>query len=126
MIFDHPVVPLLGRLMMAYIFATSGIAKVFGWSGNVAYVSTRHLPLIPVLLAFFAACARAYPYGGARVLAYAAPGLLLLVGAGTPPALAWLRARSRVAALAIFLFLVIPAGSALAHIVWPWGRADCR
>jgi uncharacterized membrane protein YphA (DoxX/SURF4 family) len=27
---DHPVIPLLGRLMMTYIFATSGIAKVFG------------------------------------------------------------------------------------------------
>jgi putative oxidoreductase len=51
MILDHPVVPLLGRLRMAYIFATSGIGKVFGRSGNVAYMSTRHLPLIPVLLA---------------------------------------------------------------------------
>jgi putative oxidoreductase len=48
---DHPVIPLLGRLMISYIFATSGIAKVFSWSGNVAYMSTRHLPLIPVLLA---------------------------------------------------------------------------
>ena len=48
---DHPVIPLLGRLMMSYIFATSGIAKVFGWSGNVAYMTTRHLPMIPVLLA---------------------------------------------------------------------------
>src|ERR1700732_3220531 len=51
MILDHPVVPLLGRWMMAYIFATSGTGKVFGWSGNVAYMSTRHLPVIPVLLA---------------------------------------------------------------------------
>jgi putative oxidoreductase len=51
MILDHPVVPLLGRLMMTYIFATSGIGKIFGWSDNVAYMSTRHLPLIPVLLA---------------------------------------------------------------------------
>src|SRR6266403_5650570 len=51
MILDHPVVPLLGRLMMTYIFATSGIGKVFGWSGNVAYMNTRHLPMIPVLLA---------------------------------------------------------------------------
>ena len=48
---DHPVFPLLGRLMMSYIFATSGIGKVFGWSGNVAYMSTRHLPMIPLLLA---------------------------------------------------------------------------
>ncbi len=51
MILDHPIVPLLGRLMMTYIFATSGIGKIFGWSGNVAYMNTRHLPLIPVLLA---------------------------------------------------------------------------
>lgn len=35
---DHPVVPLLGRLMISYIFVTSGIAKVFSWSGNVAYI----------------------------------------------------------------------------------------
>ncbi len=48
---DHPVVPLFGRLMITYIFATSGIAKIFSWSDNVAYMSTRHLPLIPVLLA---------------------------------------------------------------------------
>jgi putative oxidoreductase len=48
---DHPVVPLLGRLMITYIFATSGIAKIFSWFDNVAYMSTRHLPLIPVLLA---------------------------------------------------------------------------
>ena len=41
-ILDHPVVPLVGRLMMTYIFATSGIAKIFGWPGNVAYMSTRH------------------------------------------------------------------------------------
>ena len=51
MFLDHPVIPLLGRLMMTYIFATSGIAKVFGWSGNVDNMSTRHLPMIPVLLA---------------------------------------------------------------------------
>ena len=51
MILDHPVVSLLGWLMMAYIFATSGIGKVFGWSGSVAYMSTSHLPMIPVLLA---------------------------------------------------------------------------
>jgi putative oxidoreductase len=36
---------------MSYIFATSGLAKIFDWSGNVAYMSTRHLPMIPVLLA---------------------------------------------------------------------------
>jgi len=51
MILDHPIVPLLGRLMMTYVFATSGIAKILDWSGNVAYMNTRHLPLVPALLA---------------------------------------------------------------------------
>jgi len=48
---SHPVVPLIGRLLMTYIFATSGIAKIFDWSGNIAYMSTRHLPFTPLLLA---------------------------------------------------------------------------
>ena len=50
----HPVVPFIGRLLITYIFATSGIAKVFAWSDNVQYMNTRHLPLIPVLLALAA------------------------------------------------------------------------
>jgi putative oxidoreductase len=49
--FDHPALSLLGRLLMAYIFVTSGMGKVFSWAGNVAYMNTRHLPLVPVLLA---------------------------------------------------------------------------
>lgn len=48
---DHPIIPLLGRLMITYIFATSGIGKVFSWSDNLRYMNTRHLPMIPVLLA---------------------------------------------------------------------------
>ena len=49
--FSHPIVPLLGRLLMTYIFATSGLAKMLDWSGNVAYMTANHLPFIPVLLA---------------------------------------------------------------------------
>ena len=48
---QHPAVALLGRLLITYIFATSGLAKILDWSGNVSYMSTRHLPMIPVLLA---------------------------------------------------------------------------
>jgi putative oxidoreductase len=51
---EHPIIPLTGRLMITYIFATSGVAKVFSWSANVQYMSTRHLPMIPVLLAIAA------------------------------------------------------------------------
>jgi len=49
--FTHPAVPFVGRLLIVYIFATSGIAKVFSWQANVQYVSTRHLPMVPVFLA---------------------------------------------------------------------------
>lgn len=52
---DHPAIPLLGRLLISYIFLTSGLAKVLSWSDNVAYMSTRHLPLIPLLLVIAAA-----------------------------------------------------------------------
>jgi putative oxidoreductase len=51
---DHPIIPLLGRLLMSYIFITSGLAKVFSWGANVQYMSTRHLPAIPILLALAA------------------------------------------------------------------------
>jgi len=47
---QHPLVSFIGRLLIVYIFATSGLAKIVDWSGNVQYMSTRHLPLIPVLL----------------------------------------------------------------------------
>lgn len=47
---QHPLIPFVGRLLIVYIFATSGLAKILDWSGNVQYMSTRHLPLIPVLL----------------------------------------------------------------------------
>jgi putative oxidoreductase len=49
--FNHPVVPLLGRLLMSYIYLTSGFAKLIDWRGNVAYMDRHHLPMIPVLLA---------------------------------------------------------------------------
>lgn len=51
---NHPLIPFVGRLLIAYIYITSGLAKVLDWSGNVHYMSTRHLPLIPVLLAIAA------------------------------------------------------------------------
>ncbi len=49
--FTNPVIPFLGRLLIVYIYATSGIAKIVDWKGNVQYMSSHHLPMIPVLLA---------------------------------------------------------------------------
>ena len=45
------VIPLIGRLLLSVIFFTSAISKSFGWAGNVEYMSSKHLPLIPLLLA---------------------------------------------------------------------------
>ena len=49
--FTHPIVPFAGRLLLMYIFVTSGVSKVIAWNNNIAYMSTRHLPMLPVLLA---------------------------------------------------------------------------
>lgn len=49
--FTHPSIPFIGRLLIVYIFATSGLAKILSWQSNLQYMSTRHLPMIPVLLA---------------------------------------------------------------------------
>ena len=52
--FRHPLIPFLGRLLITYIYITSGLAKVIDWSGNVQYMNTRHLPFVPLLLAIAA------------------------------------------------------------------------
>lgn len=51
MTLKHPAIPFLGRLLIVYIYATSGVAKILDWKGNIQYMSAHHLPMIPVLLA---------------------------------------------------------------------------
>jgi putative oxidoreductase len=36
--------------LIVYIFVTSGISKATSWGGNVQYMESRHLRMIPVLL----------------------------------------------------------------------------
>lgn len=43
--------PLVARLLLAVIFFTSSVAKIFGWSSNVDYIRTKNLPGAQVLLA---------------------------------------------------------------------------
>lgn len=82
------------------------------------------LLLAPIVLALLAACAHRYPFGGARVMVYAAPAILLLGAAGVPAMLAWLRLRSRVAWAVLLALLVLPVLSALELVVHPWSEAD--
>lgn len=81
----------------------------------------------PVLLALAAAFAHRYPYGGARVLVYAAPALVLLIGAGTPPAWDWLQRRHRLAPAGLALLFLPPLYAAGHAVVFPWrGRTPPR
>jgi hypothetical protein len=84
------------------------------------------LLLLPIFLALTAACRRDYPYGGARVMAYAVPAIILLMAAGTPSTLAWLKARGRLgwARAALVLLLLSPLAVAMQRVAVPWERAD--
>ena len=43
--------PLLARILLAVLFFTSSVAKIFSWSSNVEYIQAKHLPLAGALLA---------------------------------------------------------------------------
>jgi hypothetical protein len=78
----------------------------------------------PVGLALLAACLHRYPYGGYRVMVFAAPAVLLLAASAIPPTLAWLSARRRFAAAALVVFLLMPAAVAVQRVIWRWPVAD--
>jgi hypothetical protein len=79
---------------------------------------------LPVGLALLGSCLHRYPYGGVRVMVFAAPALLLLAGAAVPSVLAWLRGRSRLAAAVLVLFLLLPAAAAAKRVFFPWQNPD--
>jgi hypothetical protein len=83
------------------------------------------LGLTPLGLALVASFLKAYPYGGARVIVYAAPALILLIAAGVSVASAWLRTRHAWAPLALCPLLLAPAALAGQLVFFPWERADC-
>ena len=80
--------------------------------------------VVPMALALLAAFAHRYPYGGVRVMVFAAPAVLLLSAAAIPPSLVWLNARNRLAAAALVLFLLMPVGVSLLLVFVPWPTAD--
>jgi len=80
---------------------------------------------LPLGLALVASCLHAYPYGGARVEAYAAPALALLVAAAVPAVGTWLWARARLGVVVLGLLLLEPAAMSMIRLVSPWPRAEC-
>ncbi|HVX64709.1 MAG TPA: glycosyltransferase family 39 protein [Pirellulales bacterium] len=79
----------------------------------------------PILLAGAASCFKAYPYGGVRVMVYAAPAIVLWAGAGIELCLAWFGARQRALAWALAAVLLAPLGFAARQVAFPSPRADC-
>jgi hypothetical protein len=86
--------------------------------------ASQLLLLVPAGLALVAACVGGYPFGGSRVLVYMAPAVVLLLAAGIPPALDWLAARSRLAAAALVLVVLVAVGTACRSTALPAGRPD--
>ena len=108
----------LGQILL--LFAVPGAR--FQWrAGERTMV---RLMLAPIVLALAAACLHVYPFGGARIMAYAAPAILLLAAGGMPPVLAWVHAHSRLACAGLIGLLLLPAFSSLAQVFHPWSEAD--
>lgn len=108
----------LGQILV--LFAVPGTCLLWRAGERTA----MRLMLAPIVLALAAACVHAYPFGGVRVLAYAAPAILLLAAAGVPPVLAWLATRSRSACALAVALLLLPAASSLEQMVHTWSEAD--
>jgi hypothetical protein len=108
----------LGQVLVPFVVAGTLLLWHAGESLRVRSM------LAPIFLALGAACVHAYPFGGARVMAYATPALLLLAAAGVPPALIWLSARSRLACSVPLGLLLIPAVSSVEQVVHNWTEAD--
>ncbi len=81
--------------------------------------------MTPVVLALAASSIKAYPYGGMRVMAYAAPAVTLLVAAAVPWCLQRLGSRHLWAAAPLVGLLLMPAFRAGYCAARPWSRADC-
>lgn len=79
----------------------------------------------PVLFALVASCIKAYPYGGMRVMAYAAPAVFLSTAAAVPWCLQRLATRPALASAPLIVVLMVPLVRAGYCVARPWERADC-
>ena len=93
-----PLAALAGRVLISAIFILSGVMKFMDWDATAAYMASKGMPFIPVLLPL------------AAILEIVA-GTLVLSGAA-----------SRWAALALFLFLV--PTTLIFHNFWAYQGMD--
>ena len=48
--FTQGAISLLARWLISVIFVTSAYSKIFGWSSNVEYMNSKHMPAAAFLL----------------------------------------------------------------------------
>src|ERR1700744_1232099 len=48
--FTQGAISLLARWLISIIFLTSAYSKIFGWSANVDYMNSKHMPAVTFLL----------------------------------------------------------------------------
>jgi len=48
--FTQGAIALLARWLISIIFVTSAYSKLFGWSANVEYLNSKHMPAVTLLL----------------------------------------------------------------------------
>jgi len=92
--------PLIGRLLLANIFITSGFQKISGFAGIAAYMDIKGIPMSELLLVL-------------TIIIELGGGLCILLG--------W---QARWAALAIFLF-IIPV-TLIFHPYWTYAEDEMR
>ncbi len=85
-VFDYCCRPEGGLLLILAVVGTGSLIR--RRQGELVVVLVT-----PLALALLASCVRAYPFAGARILAYAAPALFLLVAEGVTPTVRWLKRR---------------------------------
>jgi putative oxidoreductase len=93
-----PWAPLAGRILLATIFILGGLTKFMDWQGTSQYMLAHGIPLIPVLLPLAA-------------VVEIAGGLAIALGA-----------KSRTAAMLVFLYL-IPT-TLIFHHFWSFGGQE--
>jgi len=100
---DNPlqnISALAGRILLASLFVLSGFNKITGFAGTAGYMASKGLPMAEVLLVL-------------TILVELGGGLMLILGY-----------RARMAALAIFLF-IIPV-TLVFHNFWAVPAAEAQ
>jgi hypothetical protein len=80
--------------------------------------------VFPVMLTCVAALLKQYPIGATRVMVFAAPAVLFLIGAGLPVAFENVRRLGSVPVLVLAILVLFPVGQSVYRIVWPWERVS--